>query len=392
VTPSRALLALAIVGVLVDGWVAAYGAQWYRTVDFACLREGARLVASGLDPYDGANWTALAEPHPDPFRGLATPTCVARYASPLWTAAVMLPFGILAPEPAAALWMAASIGAAILGMRWIWAAVGGPARLAPLFAALVVASQPFWLLLVGAQVNGVLLGLVGGAAYAAARGRDATAGALLAALALKPQVAGIFAPAAVLRDTFGGRPRVLAGAAAVFAALLGASVLIRPFWIVSWLDEVTGRRLGYSGLLPSAWGLSSDLFGTVAVAPLLIVGVALALWLVARGHALDRVAFGAVVLPLSLFAMPHVWSYDFLALALPWGFALARSARMRGAPRVAMLAAAVVVASPLPWVMYAVGLARGSEQWSAVVPVATAIAAAAAHRLSNVRIISEPNT
>ncbi len=65
---------------------------------------------------------------------------------------------------------------------------------------------------------------------------------------------------------------------------------------------------------------------------------------------------------------------------------------MRGVRRTGMLAATLLIASPLPWVLYAIGISRGQEEWSAVVPVATALLVAAGQRFSNVRIISEPRT
>lgn len=390
---SRPLLTLIVLGLLIDGWLAANGALWYRTADFYCLREGARLLSIGADPYDPQVWRPVIEAlSPDPFRGSATSSCVARYASPLWTAVVMLPFGALPLEVSASLWMAVSIGGVVLGMHWIWAAVGGSARLAPVFAACVVASQPFWLLLVGGQVNGLLVGLVGAAVRLAASGRHGWSGALLVALVLKPQVAGAFVPAVLIREAVRGRSRPLIGAALMAAALVGASLALRPGWPAGWLDEIGGRRLGYAGLLPSAWGLANDLFGTLAWAPALIGAAVLLVAAIVRHRPLTPTTFAALALPLSLFAMPHIWSYDFLVLALPWGVALALADRLRGARRTVMLAATVLVASLLPWSLFAVGITRGQENWSALVPVATALLVAAAHRLSKVRIISDPST
>lgn len=392
-TRSRALLTLIVLGLLLDGWLAANGALWYRTADFYCLREGARLLAIGADPYDPQAWRPVIEAlSPDPFRGSATSSCVARYASPLWTAVVMLPFGALPLEISGSLWMALSIGGVVLGMHWIWSAVGGSVRLAPVFAACVIASQPFWLLLVGGQVNGLLVGLVGAAVRLSASGRHGWSGALLAALLLKPQVAGAFVPAVVVREALRGRTRPLIGAALMAASLLGVSLVLRPTWPAGWLDEIGGRRLGYAGLLPSAWGLSNDLFGSITWAPALIGLAVLVVAAIVRHRPLGPITFAALALPLSLFAMPHIWSYDFLVLALPWGAALALADRLAGSRRTVMVAMTVLVASLIPWSLFAVGISRGQENWSALVPVAAALLVAVAHRLSNVKIISEPST
>jgi len=390
---SRALAALVIIGIVVDGWVAANGALWYRTADFYCLREGARLAATGADPYDPAVWRPVIEGrYPDPFRGTSTSSCVARYASPLWAAVVMLPFGLLPLELSASLWMAVSIGAVLLGMRWIWGAASGSARAAPVFAALVISSQPFWLLVVGGQMSGLLLGLLGAGVRLLSVGRDGLAGALLGALVLKPQIAGAFVPAVVLREALAGRRRALGGAVVALGLLTAASLAVRPTWMAGWLDEVAARRLGYAGLLPTAWGLANDVLGTVAWAPALIAASILAVAVVVGRRPLGRVAFAALALPLSIFAMPHIWSYDFLALAFPWAVALSLSDRMAGARRPVMLAVTVAVACLMPWSLFALGISRGQEHWSALVPIATALLVALAHRLSNVRIISEPST
>ena len=378
----RLQLAVIVAAVLVLGWVAANGALWYRTADFHCLREGARLVATGQDPYDETLWRELVTTQfPDPLRGTATSSCVARYASPLWTAVVMLPFGVLPLELSATLWMALSIGAVIAGTRWIWLALGGSARLAPVFAVLVVTSQPFWLLLIGGQVTGLLLGLLGAGMWLASRDRPGLSGAALGALIVKPQVAGFFLPVYLGREALAGRWRVVVGAAAAAAALTALSVALQPSWIPHWLEEVTGRRFGYAGLLPTAWGLSSDLFGTIYWAPLLVAAAVAAVVALVRGRSVDRVTFAAMAVALALFAAPHVWSYDFLVLALPWGAALALADRLPATRRAVGVALAVLAASLVPWTFYALALTRGQENLSAVVPVVAAFAVALGVRL-----------
>jgi glycosyl transferase family 87 len=378
----RAQLAIIVVAVLVLGWVAANGALWYRTADFYCLREGARLLATGQDPYDETLWRELVTTQfPDPLRGTATSSCVARYASPLWTAVVMLPFGVLPLELSASLWMALSIGAVIAGTRWIWLALGGSARLAPVFAAIVVTSQPFWLLLIGAQISGLLVGLLGAGVWLASRDRPALSGAALGALIVKPQVAGFFLPVYLGREALAGRWRAVAGAAAATTALVLISLALQPSWIPHWLEEVTGRRLGYAALLPTAWGLSADLFGTLVWAPLLIAIAVVAVAALVRGRVLERATFAAIALALALFAAPHVWSYDFLVLALPWGAALAIADRLPEPRRSVGVTLAVVAASLVPWSFYALALTRGQENLSAFVPVIAALAVALVVRL-----------
>jgi hypothetical protein len=378
----RVQLAVIVLAVLVLGWVAANGALWYRTADFYCLREGARLVAAGQDPYDETLWRELVTTQfPDPLRGTAMSSCVARYASPFWTAVVMLPFGLLPLELSASLWMALSIGSVIVGVRWIWLALGGSARLAPVFAALVVTSQPFWLLLIGGQITGLLVGLLGAGVWLGSRDRPGLSGAALGALIVKPQVAGFFLPVYLGREALAGRWRVEAGAAVATTALVAISVALQPSWIPHWLEEVTVRRFGYAGLLPTAWGLSSDLFGTIYWAPLLIAASLAGVAALVRGRSLGSVPFAAMAVALALFAAPHVWSYDFLVLALPWGAALVIADSLPEPRRSVAVGLAVVAASLVPWSFYALALTRGQENLSALVPVLAALAVAMAIRL-----------
>lgn len=373
--PARLVIVLAVV---LAGWVAANGALFYRTADFLCLHEGARLVSVGQDPYDEERWRPLVSPlYPDPFRGSGMSSCVTRYTYPLWTAVVMLPFGILPLEVAASLWMAIAIGATIAGTRWIWRAASGSARLAPVFAILVVMSQPFWILLISGQITGLLVGLLGGSVWLASRGRGALSGAALAALMLKPQIAGPFVPALLIREAYLRGSAAVLGAAALAAVLLVVSLAIRPTWIAGWLAEVGGRRFSYIGDLPSAWGLSSELFGTIFWGPILIAAIVAVVLVLLRDRQVGQLTFASIALPVSLLAVPHIWSYDFLILALSWGTALALADTLPGAKRAVGLALTITSASLLPWSMYAVALGRGEESLSALVPACTALVLAA---------------
>lgn len=85
---SRALVARAtvVLVVVLAGWVAANGALWYRTADFYCLREGARLAAAGQDPYDESLWrTLVTTQFPDPLRGFAVALAVATASLVPWS-------------------------------------------------------------------------------------------------------------------------------------------------------------------------------------------------------------------------------------------------------------------------------------------------------------------
>jgi hypothetical protein len=360
-----ALLVVAVAFAL--GGIAASRALWYESTDFFCMWQGARLVAGGADPYDESIWHgATGGLYPNPAGGLTPSSCPGRYGYPLWTALAMLPFGIL-PLPAAAVaWMGVSFLAVAIGSIASWRAVGGARNGLPLFVTLVVTAQPLWLLIVSGQITGVMLGIVGLFGLFLARLKDAPAGIALGLLVLKPQIGGAFGALVFLRS-FRDRPRFALASLLTLGALAAVSLVVSPGWPLEWLGELGGRRLRVAGLLPTAWGLSVDLFGTQLVAPVLIAAVVL--------------GFAAVVLPISLFASPYAWSYDHLVLVFPWAFCIAAAWRVTDAARVALLIITALVAAILPWSLYGIAFARGLETLNAVVPALTALVVAAAIRL-----------
>lgn len=342
--------------------------------------QGARLVASGADPYDEAVWrVATGGLHPDPAGGLIVSSCPGRYGYPLWTALVMFPFGVL-PLPAAAIaWMGVSLLSVAIGSAALWRAVGGARNGLALFVTLVVTAQPLWLLIIYGQITGVMLGLVGLFALFLSRMRDVPAGIAFAFLVLKPQIAGAFGPVVFLRS-FRDRPIFALASLVTFGALAVVSLVASPGWPLEWLGELGGRRLRVAGLLPTAWGLSADLFGTQLLAPLFIVALLVGVALIVRrvpGH----LGFAAVVLPISLFASPYAWSYDQLVLIFPWALCIAAASRATGPTRAGLLIATALVGAILPWCLYGIAFARGLETLNALIPALTALLVAAAIRL-----------
>jgi len=363
----------------VTGWVGAHLALYYQTGDFFCLWSGARSLVLGHDPYDVQWWTSITGGlFPDPWRGLATSSCTSYFAYPLWTAVALLPLGVLPLEFAASLWMALSIGAVVFGTSQLWRAYAGTRENAALFAALVVGSQPFWVLLVGGQLTGVLLGLSGAAAASIARREEKRAGSALALLALKPQLVVVTLPAMLVRLWAGQRRRAVATAIAVGLAMTAVPLLFVYAWPIEWLATVGPQRLRVAGLFPTAWGFAADILGSawwgVALIAVLVVLVAV----VVRG--VDLLALFALAVPFSLVVTPHAWSYDFLLLAVSWAFVLGRLALASSVTRYLLLGALMLIASPIPWVLYGVGFARGVETVSVVVPIATALLVATATR------------
>lgn len=371
--------ALAIVLLLIAGSLASGSALDYRGSDFYCFWTAGRFVLAGDDPYDRVAWRA-ATGTPPAGRVDRPPTtaCAARFAYPLWTALAFAPLGLLGEPTAASLWATFSIGATIGGTVLVWLASGAPRSSLPLLLFLVVASQPFALLLTYGQLVGVLLGVVGVVAWALARRRDTPAGVALAGLGLKPQLLTLFGPVLLFHAVVERRARLVAAAAVTGAALVLGSLALRPAWPLEWLEEMLTRRLRVAPLLPTAWGLAADAVGDPLWGAALVAIAAATVWLLVRGLRLRALDVAALSLPLSLFAAPHVWSYDFLVLALPWALIVAAAVGTHGLLRAGLLAALVACASVLPWLLYVIAFARVSETFSAVIPPLTALVLALA--------------
>ncbi|MDQ2952753.1 MAG: glycosyltransferase 87 family protein, partial [Chloroflexota bacterium] len=382
--PRRRVLVVLVVAalLLIAGAVAARGALWYQTTDFFCFYNGARSLVLAHDPYDLAWWATLTGGlYPDPWRGPSPSSCPTQYGYPLWTGMLMLPLGLLPVEAAAVLWMAISIGGVVLGAWALWHAYGGARPSAALFTALIVTSQPLWILLISGQMSGVMLGLLGMLALSLARGRQMRAGAALALLAIKPQIVVLTLPVTLLRLAIERRQRAVAATIGVGVLLLMIPMVLLPAWPVEWLVDVGRRRLQVVTLLPTAWGFAADLFGNALWGvPLAAALIAVCAALMARR--MDTLSLLALLTSLSLVVTPYAWSYDFLVLACPWAFVLGRVARTRGAPALALRLGLVAVASILPWLLYAVAFGRGGETLSMIVPAATALLVAAATRMS----------
>ena len=376
-----ALLALLAVLLLTAGTLGAGASGSYRQRDFHALWSGARLVAAGIDPYDERRWC----PETDGVSVDATTAsgdviCVTRYAYPLWTAVLLLPIGILPLAWAAALWLSISLASTLGAVALAWRATGGSQRGAPLFAAVVLGSQPFWLMVAGGQISGVLALGMALSAYAAATRREALSGAALAFAALKPNVLALAAAAAVLHALAQRARAFLVGGSLALLALIAISLPVRPAWPLEWLRELFGRQIGHATEYATAWGIGAHDLGSLAAGGALAAAVTIVcLWLAGRALR-DRVTLLALAIPLSLFATPYAWSYDFVVLVLPWAFVLARSERLAPSRRRLLRTGLLLVASPLGWILYLLAFSRGTETLSAAIPALTALLVSAAAR------------
>ena len=371
---ARPLVVVAAIAVALGaGWFAAASAFWFQTADFFCLWAGGRTVLRGGDPYDPLQWAALTGGlYPDP-RGLLLPSsCPGEFAYPLWTGIALIPFGALPIEAAATLWAALSLVAAIAGSLLAWTAWGGGRRFLAIFLAIVLFSQPFLTLFVSGQITGIMLALAGTLAWALARSRPGLAGAALAGLLLKPQLALLVLPTVIIDAVARRRSRLVLSTSATTIALLVASLVVDPVWPGEWVAEV-GRRISAYVDRPTVWAFAASIFGDqrwgAGVLLLIVVSVA-----VLAGRALfEPRALMTMSLTLSIIATPYVSSYDHLALVVPWAGTLATTARATARAQNLLLIATVAAASLIPWVLFTIFQATGDQAASALVPIAAAL-------------------
>lgn len=331
---------------------------------------GARILLQGGDPYDAATWDAAVRASFAEFGAALSPPWPAEFRYPLWTAVAFLPLAALPLRAATAIWqlllITGSAAGAVLAVR----AAGAPGRTVPLFLTLVLASQPFIFTVIVGQFGGVMLFAVAAYAVAAVAGRQVTSGLALAALAFKPHVTVALVPV-VLVDLVARRRWVTIGAAAGAVAMLVAlSLALRPTWPLEWFGRLTAagaaqpNGANLTGVL-TTFGI--DRSWALAAIPVVLAAAA-ALVLMSPRAPIDFIAVGACV---SLILTPYSGSHDHMLLAPAWARALAFGLRSPPLPAALLLGGVVLVASLLPWALYAFALkSRPDEALNGFVPLA----------------------
>ena len=376
-TSYRLLFVLAATAAAPVLSLAVIAATHPHVTDFACFWAGAQLVSMGLNPYDSPTWaSAVSGVFAYPLGGFAAAPCPGRYAYPLWTAVATLPLGLVPIEMASIAWMAMLTGGIVGGITLLARAARLEGKDTLVLAAIVMSSQPAWLNALTGQYGGLVLiglGLMALPNTVLHSSRFTLAQLLLL---LKPHLA----LAVVVERARVASPRARITATASAAALVGASVLVRPTWPFEWLNELLGHRTAMAGGAPTLWGLVSMLTGKPELA-LAIVALALATFLIVLRHVelwdpLDRVA---VSLTAWFLFVPYLSTADPIALAVAW-CAILRRALMP--PRsIGLLIALVFAANLVPWALYATKEPAVADIRNAlVIPVTAALLAAALRR------------
>ena len=241
-----------------------------------------------------------------------------RYTNPPLAAWLIQPIALLPPETALLVFLAISGAAALAGAAVLATRVldGRPRDVAVLTTALCVATLP------GAQAfavvnwDALLLLPLALATWAAVRERPLLAGALTAALLVKPQTVWLLPLALLLAGSW----RALAGfAAGAGVWAVSTLALIGPGQVAGWVGDNLPAHTLEAHLTLGLPGAAAALFGGgaafVATAVLLVCAAA-AGWRLRRLLANDLAATLALALVASALTAPHIWPEDLLLVGV----------------------------------------------------------------------------
>ena len=234
------------------------------------------------------------------------------FLAPAWVALLAVPFDLLGPNVGGRAWILFGLLCLAAGL-YLVTRPRPPTELLPAFA-----SVPTALLMLNAQVDGlVVLGL--GAAAVALASRPYLAGLALGLTLFKPQ---LVLPLGLALLVF-RRWKVLVGWAAAGAGLLAVTLVPNPHWVFQWLSQTRSTvQAGAREIdLPHiAVAFPASVQGAVLVA-ITAAAVALVVALAARVRDDVRTA-GAVLIAGGVLAAPHALPTDLVLIALAlavWG-------------------------------------------------------------------------
>ena len=333
--------------------------------DFMSVWGGARALLLGLDPYDPQVWPELRAQFGSTW--FPDPTC----PFPAWTLMFFLPLALLPIAVAGAIWMTISEISLVISIPWFLKAAGAD-RDAVLRIGMVlgaIAARPFLAALINGQMIPVLVPVLAGAVLLYSRGRSFWFGFLLALLITKPNLFPLFYVGLALLLLSRRDWAAIGGLAAGGTTLLGLSWIVSPGWLFRWLRVGTDKTIRFFSV-PTLWGVSFDLLGGDLWIPVAIFASALVvvvtLVLVVRWRE-DWLPALALALGASLLTTPYLRAYDHILLLLPAVTAAVIGWRGRWQRLFPWLGLVLV----LPWMFFGFAVAYGSDQWSALVTVAT---------------------
>lgn len=310
-----AYLAALLVGttMLVVLGIAQWRIDTLGVDDFSTIWAGPRALVMGADPYDPATWPETAV-----RVGTHVPD-TAVYLYPPWVSLALLPFALLPPRPAGALWTLIGVITALVAMRALLRAfVPTMPWVHGIVALLLLVSMPAIVTLVTGQWTLLLVAALAGVVLLLRSGQTVAAGLLAVFMLAKPPLFVFTAAAFAVRalwpgvDAAAGR-RFVATAAAGAVATIAIAWLMVPSWWPAWFEHVAAVQVGIEPVTIQT--LFVNLFGRSGgwIAPPVLLGsVAAALQFHPRGE-----GWLPVWLALSSAGTIYSNTYDLLLLLVP---------------------------------------------------------------------------
>jgi hypothetical protein len=292
-------------------------------IDFLAFWTATTLVAQGLDPYDPVLQAAVQRDLGWQLQkdGLGLYEFLP-YFYPPWFTFFLLPLLPLGYSLARLTWMVLcaelTIAAALVTSQTS-TRIGGLS--AVVFTVLFgQAIRAVWL----GQPAGLLLLLAATCWWCLTRHRDATAGALLALLTIKPHITVFLIGSLLVWSIVQRRYRLIGGFAATLAGLLAAATVVVPGWLPAMLVATQVTPLS-SAVLPgfgmtwavvlSTLGVQGFAFGiawSLVALPFLVLLARMAVSVRARE---EDLICGSLIAP--FLVIPYAHAYDLTILMLP---------------------------------------------------------------------------
>lgn len=342
----------------------------YLHSDFFKFWLSGRLVSQGQNPYDSQTWS---EGHHQ-FGSTWIPEAAFLYPFPL--ALFFVPFGLLPIHQAFIVWDVLLQFSLISSMTLLLRknSISSVKHFVPPLLAGIILFRPTIVSLVNGQLSGVLLLLMTCILHLWKRGKWKQGTALMALLALKPNLGG---PIIVLLSLYLIRQKRFSSL--VVGALSGlflvfAGWLRNPNWIVEFWNVGNSKLSQTFGFSPTIWGLTASFcsyslncilkYGT-AMAMLFLIGyLYLLIW---KRDLLSPAFVISLAIIITLLLTPYTWPYDQLLLAIP---IITITMNLAGEGYKFIPVSLIFLATDvLAWILYGISINIQMEIWNAGIPL-----------------------
>lgn len=381
------VVAVLVIFVAIDRWIVWRHGDM-RSSDFFSLWASGRGLMEGIDHYDEESWADIHVRYDSGW--LENPV----FIYPLLTAFFFLPYALLPLPLAAVAWELTSQAMLVTSVFALFAGLRSRRLPTVWFIPLLLLSRPAMVVFTNGQLSAVWPFALALFYLFARRQRYAAAGASLALFLLKPTVAVLILPVALVWLLGQRAWKGLLAFVALGGGALALSLIVAPGWIGRWMAYASAKGTHFATFIPTAWGLSYDLLaGRVAegfwLAALAAVAVGLVAfgvwWLAGTDDHWPPALLMACAVCLSLFLSPYAWNYDQVLLVFPLGVTAAMTGRMAKRQRFLTWMGIVGVMLVLPYVFLFIAGRRGVDTLSSLIPVAALVLLVAAARWGGYR-------